>query len=116
MIIPIMIPSRHEPARCPHCKNLETIKEICWHCGYEYPEDDSNFPVSLGWLILLFVGGGAVIGFNVSPSMAFWEPTAIDYVLGTLFGAVVGFATLMVGGLTIVFLHWLISETFGGKE
>jgi hypothetical protein len=38
-IVPIIVPVHSEPSRCPSCKNTESKKEVCAHCGYTYPEE-----------------------------------------------------------------------------
>ncbi|MDP2816308.1 MAG: hypothetical protein Q8O19_06480 [Rectinemataceae bacterium] len=46
--------STPEPDRCPKCDRPENVKEVCKHCGYEYPEENSP---DLRWYeIALIVG------------------------------------------------------------
>jgi NADH:ubiquinone oxidoreductase subunit C len=41
VIVPVFIPV--EDDKCPHCGKTENIKQVCRHCGYEYPEDENSF-------------------------------------------------------------------------
>lgn len=43
VIVPVIM-SEPEPARCPKCERLESIKRLCRHCGYEYPESSAPWP------------------------------------------------------------------------
>lgn len=42
--VPIIIPVSHnsEEDKCPNCGKPEDIKQVCKHCGHEYPEDDED--------------------------------------------------------------------------
>jgi hypothetical protein len=52
---PLMYLPDAEPSRCPKCKKEEDKKEVCRHCGYEYPEEKlSGKSIALGLSIIIF--------------------------------------------------------------
>lgn len=50
MIIPI--PSSSSTSRCPHCNDIENIKEVCANCGHVYEQEG---PSSLSVILLICV-------------------------------------------------------------
>jgi predicted RNA-binding Zn-ribbon protein involved in translation (DUF1610 family) len=59
---PIFIPMRLSQSEdhCPSCGKVESIKEVCRHCGHEYEESSSALgTVMFTFLILFVIFGGA---------------------------------------------------------
>jgi hypothetical protein len=58
-IVPIFIPMNNQPDKCPKCNKDEEIKEVCAHCGYEYPEKKSSTILAI--ILLLFAIGTLIL-------------------------------------------------------
>lgn len=105
------VPVSHEPDRCPKCMRPEDVKQMCRYCQYEYVEED-GMPVIFGWLILVFVLGGAALGYLYAERISPWPVGIFDYGIFVFFGGVLGLVTLFIGVFVTAFFSWLISETF----
>lgn len=70
-ITPIIIPVSSEPERCPKCGKTEDRREVCGHCGYEYPESDGLKWWEVILLVLIFISVMVLLF-----SFAIW---AMDY-------------------------------------
>lgn len=63
-----------EPKKCPKCHKEEDKKEVCKHCGYEYPKNTESYPfwwlslgIDIGIFFLIFY-----IGQFLEPFMNEW--------------------------------------------
>ena len=52
--VPIII--NNEPDRCPKCHEVENIKEVCCHCGYEYTDEKTAW-----WKTAIAICAGTTI-------------------------------------------------------
>lgn len=48
--IPIPMITQTEKPTCPSCKQNESIKEVCNHCGYVYQRESDSI---LSWVIFI---------------------------------------------------------------
>ena len=103
----IFISSHNPPPRCPNCDNLESIKQVCRRCSYEYPEEAGFIP-----LIGLISGIiGAILGvLFIPPNMVYGNPGFIDYAFGATIGFLLAMVVLLFIGITI----WAISSAIKG--
>jgi len=64
---PIVVPIYHSDPRCPNCDKIEDKKEVCKHCGYEYPPDSE--PTIL---LVLAVVAAFIIGIWMLVTLLVW--------------------------------------------
>jgi len=83
-ITPIIIHSNSGPPKCPECGKEENIKQICKHCGYEYPEEEINgFMTFLGivliiWLILT-IAWWIADNSSLGEKRSLWEIIKVEF-------------------------------------
>ncbi len=66
MIVPILIPSRHDPVRCPSCRRVEDTRTVCRHCGYEYEDEAPSVWEVLG------ITGAVIVGLWLISALFVW--------------------------------------------
>ena len=54
-IIPVIIHSNSESLKCPECGKEEDIKQVCKHCGYEYPEEEETNGCMTALVVMLII-------------------------------------------------------------
>lgn len=74
-----------EPARCPNCERLESIKRVCKRCGYEYPEKKSFWDKWQG--IVTFFAICILVSWAIATIMGWLingEGTLLDCIKGQM--------------------------------
>lgn len=86
IIAPGYIPptSTREPERCPNCHKEEDVKEVCKHCDFEYPSEESlswqDICMGLLFVFMFFWLIGTLLCWFANSSMH--DSTLLDILKG----------------------------------
>ncbi len=105
MMFPFFIPYNSEETKCPNCGKKENKKEVCKHCGYDYPEGNDVGTATIFFVFFLIV---SVLNFffntgnNPFSGRTFGEFDLFMFLIGSIILSLL--AGLAIGIIAIVLL------------